>query len=74
MKKDLASAQREINEAALDDSKESVPGMEELTPLVAGAIDKAAWALLPKNTGWEKAIAKMETAQIEIEKKFNENK
>ena len=57
MKKNIASAQKEID--------------EEATPLVTGALEQASTMLSAQNPEWEKSMAKMDEAKVELEKAFH---
>lgn len=71
MKKNIASAQKEIDAAALEYIKEPIPPVESLTPLVAGALEQASRMLSSQNPAWEKSMAKMDVAKVEFEKAFH---
>lgn len=73
MKENLASAQKEMNEAALEYSKLSEHPIETITPIVADAMKQAAIEMAPQNIDWEKSMAQIDAAKMNM-KKMDMNK
>lgn len=73
MKENLESAQKEMNEAALEYSKLSEHPIESITPIVADAMKQAAIEMAPQNIDWEKSMAQIDAAKMDM-KKMDMNK
>ncbi len=71
MKKNIASAQNEMDETGLEYAKEPMQPIASLTPLVAGALEQASMALSSQNPAWEKSMGKMDDVKVELEKTFH---
>ena len=64
MKKNIESAQKEIEAATVSYQKQPYQFVESFTPMVAGALEQAAAAMTNTQLpDWEKEIARMETAK-----------
>jgi bla regulator protein BlaR1 len=70
MKENLASAQKEMDEAALEYVKLSEHPIESLTPIVEDAMKQASveMAMAPQTIDLEKSMAKIETAKMDMKK------
>jgi bla regulator protein BlaR1 len=64
MKKNIESAQKQMDEAALEYSKLSEHPIESITPIVADAMELAVAEMAPQNIDWEKSMAKIEGAKM----------
>jgi hypothetical protein len=71
MKKNLASAQKEIDALVLPDSKESGDFLASIPPMVAHAMEQASFEMTDKNKRWEKELEKIEFAKMNIENAFH---
>lgn len=69
MKKNIASAQKEIAALGKDDKKKDADLITSISPIVANALEQASAALTGKQqTDWEKDIANMAFAKTTAEK------
>ncbi|MES2329717.1 MAG: M56 family metallopeptidase [Bacteroidota bacterium] len=68
MKKDFASAQKEMDQAALEYAKIPSHAMESLAPMVTDAMEQAAAVMAPQNIDWENSMAKLEAAKMDLNK------
>ncbi len=70
MKKNLASAQKEIDALGLTDSKGSGDFFTSIPPMVAHAMEQASVEMAEKNKKWEKDLEKIELAKMSMENAF----
>lgn len=69
IKKNIASAQKEISALGKDDKKRDADLITSISPIVANALEQAAAALTDKKqTDWEKNIANMAFAKTTAER------
>lgn len=68
--KSLASAREEIYANNPENIKGNKGLIEFIPSMVAGALEQASMAISEKNVSWEKELAKMEFAKINMEKAF----
>ncbi|MEO8174477.1 MAG: hypothetical protein ABI581_15385, partial [Sediminibacterium sp.] len=73
IKTDLASAQLEINKAAMEYEGLAKQQAESITPMMADAMEKAVIEMAPQQIELEKSMATMELAKSELQK-LNMNK
>jgi bla regulator protein BlaR1 len=73
MKKSIVAAQKEMEETVSlpGDPKEKIPFIESISPMVAGALEQAAFEMTKHQPDWEKSIAQMEAAKIDMGKAFH---
>lgn len=70
MKKNIASAQKEINDTVFTDQDGSKL-FNDIPTLITGAMKQASAALNEKETDWKNEMANMELAKTEMDKTFH---
>ena len=72
MKRNIASAQKEIAETFASSASERASGfIESIPPMVAGALKMAAAEMSAQKTDYEKKVAELEIAKLNLEKSFH---
>jgi bla regulator protein BlaR1 len=68
MKKNIASAQKEMGTTVSADVNEQMGFIESIPPLVAGALKQASAEMAAQKPAFEKQIAEMETARLNLDR------